>query len=132
MSVEIVIKTLLEASSPVTNLVVARIYLDTRPEADALPAVVYELISNRQDNSHTTDLSKELWTARFQISSLDRTADSTAVLREAVLNACHRASGSIGGIQVTAVVSDGMNGDSYDQLVDIYMKPIDFIVHYLR
>lgn len=130
MRAETVISTLLNASSALAALVSARIYLDTRPEADPLPAVVYELISDRQDNSYANE--KERCTARMQVNCMDITAEGAVAVREAARVACHLKSGTIGGIQVITCLQDSAGADSYDQLVDIYNKPIDFIIHYLR
>lgn len=128
--IEAAIKAMLGASISLASLVGARIYLDTRPEADPLPAAVFEVITNRQDNTATSEPEK--WTARFQVNCMGNTAKNAVDVRKAVLQACHRTSGSISGISVIACIHEGSNGSSYDALVDIYTKPIDFIVHYWR
>lgn len=130
LDIEPVIKALLEGSSALAALVSSRIYLDTRPEDDPLPAAVFEIISNRQDNARAGE--QEKWTARIQVNCMGNTAKSAVDVRKAVLQACHRAAGSIAGVSVIASIHDGSSGDSYDALVDIYTKPIDFIVRYLR
>ncbi len=130
MRAETIINTLLNASSSLAVLVSTRIYLDTRPEADPLPAVVYELISDRQDNSSPDQ--KERCTARMQINCMDLTAEGAVAVREAVRLACHNQAGDIGGFTVVDCLQDGAGADSYDQLVNIYLKPIDFVIHYLR
>lgn len=129
MSAEVVINTLLNAAPDLAALVGARIYLDTRPEGDPLPAVVYGLISDRQDNSQD---DKELHTARIQVNCFARTAEQAVEVRRLVRRACHKKAGMIGGIKVTACLGDGIAGDSYDQMVDIYTKPIDLILHYVE
>lgn len=130
MSAEKVTQTLLNASAELVALVGTRIYLDTRPEADPLPAVTYETISDRQDS--TEQSGKEKVTARVQVNCMGNTAESAHAVREAARKAMHKAGGTIGGIQVVQIVNDGAHGDSYDPLVDIYTKPVDFIIHYLR
>jgi hypothetical protein len=132
MKAETVIKTLLESAAPVTALVGQRIYLDARPEADPLPAVVFELISNRHDQPAFAGMGSELSTARIQINCLARTAEEAVTLRESVRTACHVQSGVIGGVTVMANLADISGPDSYDALVDIYTKPVDFILRYLR
>ena len=129
MRAETVINTLLNGSTSLAALVSTRIYLDTRPEADPLPAVVYELISDRQDNSYPDQ--KERCTARMQINCMDVTAEGAVAVREAARVACHNHAGTIGGITVVDA-SRTVRRDSYDQLVNIYVKPIDFVIHYLR
>lgn len=130
MRAETVTKTLLEAATALTALVSTRIYLDTRPEADPLPAVVYEIITDRQDNARINE--KEKCTARVQVNCLARTAEAAVAVREAARIGCHNKSGSVGGVEVISCFQDGAGGDSYDPLVDIYTKPIDFVIHYLR
>ncbi len=130
MRAETVINTLLTGSTSLTALVGTRIYLDTRPEADPLPALVYNLISDRQDNARQGE--KETVTARVQVNSFSRTAEEAIAVREQVRLACHLKAGSLGGIQVVACLEDSSGGDSYDHMVDIYNKPMDFIIHYLR
>ncbi len=132
MKAETVIKTLLEASAELVALTGTRIYLDARPEADPLPAVVFELISNRHDQPAFPGMGSELSTARIQVNCLARTAEEAVALREAVRAACHVQSGVIGGVSVVANLADIAGPDSYDPLVDLYTKPIDFILRYLR
>lgn len=132
MKAETVIKTLLESAAPVVQLAGQRIYLDARPEADPLPAVVFELISNRHDQPAFPGMGSELSTARIQVNCLARTAEEAVVLREAVRTACHVQSGVISGVTVMANLADISGPDSYDPLIDIYTKPIDFILRYLR
>ncbi len=129
MKAEIVIYTLLNASANVTALVGTRIYLDTRPEDDPLPAIVYALISDKQDGARPVD--PELATARVQVNCLGAVADDLVLLREYVRQACHNQSGTIGGVEVVASIRDSTGPDSYDELVNIYVKPMDFKVHYL-
>lgn len=130
MRAEAIITALLNASTPLQALVGTRIYLDTRPEADPLPAVVYEVITDRQDNAKSAEQEKV--TARIQVNCLSNLAENAVAVREAVRSACHNKSGSIGGYQVISCIQDSSGGDSYDPLVDIYAKPMDFIIHYLR
>lgn len=132
MKAETVIKTLLESAAPVVQLAGQRIYLDARPEADPLPAVVFELISNRHDQPAFPGMGSELSTARIQVNCLARTAEEAVALREAVRATCHVQSGLIGGVTVVMNLADIAGPDSYDPLVDIYTKPIDFILRYLR
>jgi hypothetical protein len=132
MKAETVIKTLLESAAPVVQLAGQRIYLDARPEADPLPAVVFELISNRHDQPAFPGMGSELSTARIQVNCLARTAEEAVALREAVRTACHVQSGVIGGVTVMANLADISGPDSYDPLVYIYTKTIDFILRYLR
>lgn len=127
MSGEIIINTLLNADIALAALVGPRIYLDTRPEGDPLPAIAYSIISDRQDNSQEL---LENHTARIQVNCFAHTAEQAVAVRIAARKACHKKAGIIGGVKVAACLGDGISGDSYDQMVDIYTKPIDFIIHY--
>jgi hypothetical protein len=130
MRAETIIYTLLGNSTGLAALVSTRIYLDTRPEADPLPAVVYELISDRQDNARIGEF--EYVTARIQVNCLGQMAEDAVNVREQVRLACHNKSGVIGGCTVVYCLQDSAGPDSYDELVNIYAKSIDFIVHYQR
>ena len=130
MKAEQAIYALLNGSASLAALVAARIYLDTRPEADPLPAVVFELISDRQDNARQGEPEKA--TARIQVNCLGQMAEDAVNVREAVKAACHNQSGTFAGVTVLACLQEGSGADSYDELVNIYVKPMDFTIHYLR
>ena len=130
MRAEAILYSLLGASSGLAALVGNRIYLDTRPEEDALPAVVYELIHEKQDDARRGE--RETVTARMQVNCLAAIAEDAVNVREAVRLACHNQSGVIAGYTVIACIEDSAGPDSYDHLVNIYAKPMDFIIHYLR
>jgi len=130
MKPETVIYTLLNASSAIAAQVGAKIYLDTRPEADPLPAITFGLISDVQDGARPID--PELVTARVQVNCMGNVADDLVNLRENVRLACHNRSGTIGGIEVVACIQQSMGPDTYDELVNVYLKPIDFKIHYVR
>jgi hypothetical protein len=130
MRAEAILYSLLNTSSGLAALVGNRIYLDTRPEEDSLPAVVYELIHEKQDDARQGE--RETVTARVQVTSLGAIAEDAVNVREAVRLACHNQSGTIAGYTVIACIEDSAGPDSYDHLVNIYAKPMDFIIHYLR
>ncbi len=128
MNAEKAVYAMLNASSAIAGMVGTRIYLDTRPEADPLPAIVYELISDKQDNTLTGE--QELATARIQVNCLGNIADDLVTLREYVRVACHNQSGVFNGVNVVSSIRSGSGPDSYDQLVNIYVKSIDFMIRY--
>ena len=130
MRAESILYALLDASSGLAALVGTRIYLDTRPEEDPLPAVVYELIHEKQDDARTGE--RETVTARLQVNCLGAVAEDAVTVREAVRLAAHNQSGTIAGHTVIACLEESAGPDSYDHLVNIYAKPMDFILHYLR
>ncbi len=130
MRAEAVLYALLNGSSGLAALVGTRIYLDTRPEEDPLPAVVYELIHEKQDDARTGE--RETVTARLQVNCLGAVAEDAVNVREQVRLAAHNRSGVIAGVTVIACLEESAGPDSYDHLVNIYAKPMDFILHYLR
>ncbi len=130
MKAEAAIYSMLNGSSAIAAQVGQRIYLDTRPEADPLPAIVYSLISEKQDNARLGDI--ETVTSRVEVSCLGNTADDLVTLRENVRLACHNQSGQFGGTQVIYSLMDGAGPDTYDELVNIYVKPCDFFIHFTR
>jgi hypothetical protein len=128
---EAVIYSLLTGYAPLTNLVGTCIYFDTRPEDDPIPAVVYELISDKLD--YTPNVNEpESRTARIQVTAFGSTAEQALSVREQVGPAAKNRSGQIAGYTVIDIDDGGSGADAYDHLVDIYSKPMDFIVHYLR
>lgn len=130
MRAEAILYALLNASSGLAALVGTRIYLDTRPEEDPLPAVVYELIHEKQDDARIGE--RETVTARMQVNCLAAVAEDAVNVREQVRLAGHNRSGVIAGYTVIACLEESAGPDSYDHLVNIYAKPMDFILHYLR
>ncbi len=130
MRAESILYALLGASPGLSALVGTRIYLDTRPEEDPLPAVVYELIHEKQDDARTGE--RETVTARLQVNCLAAVAEDAVAVREQVRLAAHNQSGVIAGYTVIACLEESAGPDSYDHLVNIYAKPMDFIIHYLR
>jgi hypothetical protein len=138
MIVETVTKTLLEASAGLQTLVgtlpAMRAYLDNRPEGDALPAIVYVLVSDQVDTPdwQQTGTNQERCQARVQVNCLGSTSESADAVREAVRTAMHGKTGIIGGYVVAACLQAQAGADTYDMLVATYNKPIDFMVHYFR
>ncbi len=130
MKAEAAIYAMLNASSAVAAIVGSRIYLDTRPEADPLPAIVYSLVSEKQDNARIGDT--ETVTSRMQVVCLGNVADVLVTLRENVRLACHNQTGVFGGTEVIYSLLDSAGPDTYDELVNIYAKSSDFLIHFTR
>lgn len=131
MIAETVIYSLMNGFAALTSLVGQRIYFDTRPEDDPMPAVVYELISDKLDYPYGAG-EQEQRTARIQVTSFGTTAEQALAVRQQVRLSAIQKSGVIAGYTVILIVDGGTGADAYDHLVDIYSKPMDFIVHYLR
>ena len=132
MSAELVIKALLEASAGVGALVSTRLYSETRPEGTALPAIVWSEVSDVPLPPIDITAGSEPMTGRIQVNCLAATSAGVKALKDAVIAACHKQSGSLGGITVQSVLQDVAGPRSYDALVDTYQQPVDFIVQYLR
>ncbi len=132
MSAELVIKALLDASAGVSAIVSTRLYSGARPEGDPLPAVVWEEISDVPLPPIDITAGSEPMTGRIQVNCLAATSAGVKALKDAVIAACHKQSGSIGGITVQSVLQDSAGPRSYDALVDTFQQPVDFIVQYVR
>lgn len=132
MRAEKVIYTLLNAAAGVTALVGTRIYAVTRPEGDALPAIVIDAISDTPQSPIDASAGPEPMLARIQVNCLGATPESVKSLLDQARLACHLKSGTIASITVNMVLQDASGPDSYDALVETYMQPIDFIIRYQR
>lgn len=132
MSGELVIKALLDASAGVAALVSTRLYSGARPEGDPLPAIVWIEIDDAPRPPIDISAGAEPMTARIQVVCLAATSAGVKALKDAVIAACHKQSGSIGGISVQSVLQDSAGPRSYDALVDTHQQPVDFIVQYIR
>lgn len=132
MSAELVIKTLLDANAALAALVSTRITSLYRPEDGLLPAVVHVEISDAPRPPIDITTGQEPMAGRIQVNCLARTSAEVRTLKEAVIAACHKQSGSIGGITVQSVLQDSAGPRSYDALVDTFQQPVDFIVQYVR
>jgi hypothetical protein len=128
---EKVLKALLEASGPVTAEVVLRLYDQTMPEGDPLPAIVWQLISDVAEPPIQAGVNQQPTAARVQVNCLAHTSAQCKALAELVRSACNLQSGTIAGAVVLAIFCD-LGPTSYDPLVDIYTQPIDVLIHYLR
>ena len=130
MRAETIIYTLLSNSTGLAALVGQNINLDTRAEDAPLPAIVYGLISDKQDNA--VPGGAEMCTARIQVNVFSQSSENAVAIREQVRLACHNQSGTVGGYTLIDCIQDVAGADSYEELIDTHCKPIDFILHYLR
>lgn len=131
MTPEKIVKTLLESASAVTALTQLRLYDQNRPESDPLPAVVWELISDVPAPPIRAGAGTQPTAARMQINCLATTVAAAKNLAQAVIAACDLKSGTIAGATVMGTFCS-RGPSSYDKDVDIYMQPIDLVIHYLR
>ncbi len=131
MSAEDISKSLLEASSAVTALVGSRIYLDARPEADPLPAIVYNLVDENDELPVGAVAGQIPTLARMQINCYATTAAGRKALVDAVIAAGDRKAGSIAGSTVNYVLAE-KGPTSYSALVATFEQPVDYLIRYLR
>ena len=132
MRAEKVVKALLEAATGVTALTGTRLYAITRPESDALPAVVWSIVSDRTYSTVNQLAGPELMEARIELACMSETAGELKSLIEQVRLAVHLKSGTINGVQVVASVQDFAGPEQYDTALAIYMQSIDFMIDYYR
>lgn len=130
MSPEKVVYSLLNVAG-VTALVGTRFYSQTRPEGDALPAIVLSLISDVQVPPISASTGLNLFEARVQVSCFGVTSESAKTVADAVITACNFKSGTINGVTVSATFAE-RGADDYDVLTETYMQPVDVMVHYYR
>ena len=128
-SAETVIKSLLEADSAVGALVSSRIYGSARPESDALPALVFEEISDVTRESSLNSAGADLMAARIQVTCISAGRAQLKSLKAAVWAACHKKSGTFSGTVAQSVVGSA-GPSSYDPETQIYEQHLDFSVMY--
>lgn len=131
MTPEKIIKALLDADSGVGALASTRLYDQTRPEKDPLPAVVWELISDIAEPPICAGAGTQPTAARVQVNCLAATIAAAKTLAQAVIAACDLQSGTIAGATVLATFCN-RGPSSYDREVETYMQPVDVLIHYLR
>jgi hypothetical protein len=131
MSAESITLALLEAAAGVTALVGSRIYFDARPEADPLPALVYQVISDGDSPPIDATPGSTPALARVQINCLAATAEQRTALAEQVYQAGAKKSGEIAATHVQAVFPE-RGPSSYDAMVETYQQPVDYLIHFIR
>lgn len=131
MTPEKIVKALIEANAAAVALAGTRMYDETMPEGTALPAIVWNLISDVREPPIRAGVGTQPTEARVQVNCMAHTVASCKTLAEHVCTACHLQSGTIASTTVMAIFCD-LGAASYDPLVDIYMQPVDVLVKYLR
>jgi len=132
MRVELVIKGLLDAAAGVTALVGSRMYAINRPEGDALPAVVWNQISDVPHPVLNQSAGPEVMVARMQINCISDTPEDVKALLEQIRLALHLQSGTINGVQTISILQATTGPDSYDRVTNTYAQPVDFMITYYR
>lgn len=131
MTPEKIVKALLDADASVAALAWTRLYDQTRPEKDALPAVVWELISDIAEPPIRAGTGTQPTAARVQVNCLAETIAAAKTLAQAVIAACDLKSGTIASATVLATFCN-RGPSNYDREVEIYLQPVDVVIHYLR
>ena len=132
MKPEKVIYSLIVGDTRVLGLAGARVYSDVAPQGTLKPFIVLGLIDDMPDYPIDATPGTDPWTARVQATCLGATSESAKGLADACMTACYKKNGTIGGVQVIAVLINTRRASHYDMDVDTYQQSVDFIVHYYR
>ena len=128
MEAEAITYALLSGAGPVTAVVGARIFPEMLPLKQPTPAIVYGLVSAVRVPAIDAQAATHLMRSRVQVNLISKDHTVTRTLRAAVLAAMQFQRGAIGGATVHSVLHAGEGPVSYDQDLDLYMRPIDFLI----
>lgn len=131
MKVEAVIKYLLSSDAGVSALVGTDIFPVVVPKDKSPPKViVYRVISNVMQPTIDGFSSFRLYKARVQVTAAAPIYSDLKALVQAVRDACHRKSGLLVGVKVVSSVLSAEGSEEFDDAVQMFVQPIDFIVNY--
>ena len=125
MTIENDLRTHLIADSPVTALVVARIYPDKLPQSPTYPALTYEIISDIPHRSLDGDSDRER--VRARIHCWAETAVGRDDLSRKVRTALADFSGLMGTTAVSSVKFENWH-NLYDDAPEVYRRVADFMI----
>ena len=128
MEAEAVTYALLSGAGAVTAIVGTRIYPDVLPIRQPSPAIVFGLVSAVRSPALDAQASTHLMRSRVQVNLISKDHGVTRTLRAAVLAAMQFQRGAIGGATVHSVMHAGEGPVSYDQDLDLYHRPLDFLI----
>jgi hypothetical protein len=131
VSAEAVTYALLSAASAVTAVVSDRIYPGQLPLEAQPPAIVYELIDAVPEGNIDTFEATHVTRSRVQVNLI--AADYAVLhntLRNAVVGAMRNQRGTFGGVVVHAIMLDHDGTPNFDQGVELWHRPIDFIIYH--
>ena len=125
MTIEADLRTHLIADSPVTALVVARIYPIKLPQSPTYPAITYEIISDIPHRS--LDGDSDLERVRARVHCWGETYTEAVDLARKVRTAVGDFSGTMGATAVSSVKFESWN-DIFDDVPEVYRRLVDFII----
>lgn len=118
---------LLSGAGSVTGIVGTRIYPVQVPQGQSTPAIAYELISAVTQGALDASAPTHLTRSRIRVNLLGKDFDQVRTLRTAVVGALRHQRGTFGGTEVHAVFLDYEGPVAFDQPLDLYTRPVDFI-----
>ncbi len=140
MSGVAVIRALLVAAAPVTNVVPApRIMAGDLPINTAMPAIAITQVSGTERLTISMVETPRMHTERVQVSVLLKNTSATPVgtgypgvkaLLALVLAACPNQHGTMAGVDVDSILPDQVGPDLQDDVTGLISQSHDFIVKY--
>lgn len=131
MTAEAAIAFLLNNNIALAGLVGDCVYPVVIPEGvEASCSVVYASVSDNPMATIDGRSDFSLRKARVQVTAAAPTYPGLKQLKEAIIAACHKQSGPLGGVQVSSCVFSLAGPDDYDSAVERFTQPIDFILMY--
>lgn len=128
MSAEDVIYALVSGAGPVTAIVGERIYPVVLAQGQPLPAIVYSLVTVTRPPAIDAAAPTHLARSRIQLDLMARDYPTLQALRAAVVAALQFQRGVIAGTTVHSVLHAGEGATQHDGELQVYYRPIDFIV----
>lgn len=130
MTPEKIVVALLTADSAVTALVSTRIHPSGVAQAESMPAVVVEVISDVPQPPINASAGLSTYTARVQVSCCALTYTESRQLGAAARAALHAKYGVVAGVQLVSALLALRGPDMYDHETGIYINPLDFSITY--
>lgn len=128
MKAEEITYALLTGAGAVTSIVAARIFPVVLPLKQPSPALVYELVSATRVPAIDAQSPTHLTRSRVQVNLISKDFAVTRTLRNAVMQAMQFQRGVLAGVQVHSVLHAGEGPVSFDQQLDLYHRPLDFLI----
>lgn len=129
MGIEQIAGALLNVAG-VTAIVGARRAVAQLPQGTAMPALVYDAVSNVPVITMNAASGPQLMTSRVQVTALADSADGVQTLLTAVMAAMNLKSGTYAGCIVASVVRDLRTQITKDNDAGVWYASQDFMVHW--
>jgi len=100
------------------------------PLNTVLPAIGVNEISTVERTAVAIDGADVFTTARVQVTVLAKTYPDQKSILDLVRKACGNTRGTINGVVVDSIISDGAGPDFRDNEAEIYMQSRDFMVKF--